>query len=251
MKNLTKTDFIERSRAIHGDQYDYSLVEYVNNYTKVEILCRKHNQVFKQRPIDHMQGNGCPLCWKERRKSGIYGVGICDMYDVTKTMAYVVWRNILSRCYSETSLKKSPTYSDARVCDEWLVFSNFKIWFDKNYVKGCTIDKDLLSRDCKLYSPSTCIFLPNEINVALISKQRKSNNPHPGVRKCKNRFQVFVSNKKKIEYYGSFADIKSAIAAYAKAKTEHIHQLADEYYAKGQLSLKAYEALKLYEYANK
>ena len=52
-KRLTQEEFIERSRKIHGDKYDYSLVEYVNSVTKVKIICSKHD-IFKQTPSGHM-----------------------------------------------------------------------------------------------------------------------------------------------------------------------------------------------------
>ena len=55
------TDFIKKSKIIHGDKYDYSLVNYVNNKTKVDIKCVVHG-IFGQRPNDHLGGQGCPIC---------------------------------------------------------------------------------------------------------------------------------------------------------------------------------------------
>jgi len=53
--------FIEKSRKIHGDKYDYSLVNYVNNKTKVKIICPIHG-VFEQRPDSHLNGQNCYKC---------------------------------------------------------------------------------------------------------------------------------------------------------------------------------------------
>ncbi len=53
--------FIEKSRKTHGDKYDYSLVEYINNKTKVKIICPTHG-IFVQRPDNHISGNCCPVC---------------------------------------------------------------------------------------------------------------------------------------------------------------------------------------------
>jgi hypothetical protein len=53
--------FIEKAKLIHGGKYDYSLVEYVNNKTKVKILCPEHG-VFEQRPNDHLSKCGCSKC---------------------------------------------------------------------------------------------------------------------------------------------------------------------------------------------
>ena len=57
--------FLERARTVHGDRYDYSKVEYVNSYTKVEIICKVHGS-FWQKPHDHTtSGQGCPKCAAE------------------------------------------------------------------------------------------------------------------------------------------------------------------------------------------
>lgn len=59
---INKTQkFIKKARQIHGDRYDYSKVEYVNANTKVCIICPEHGE-FWQRPDDHLQGQGCPVC---------------------------------------------------------------------------------------------------------------------------------------------------------------------------------------------
>ena len=57
--------FIKRSNVIHGDKYDYSKVEYVNNETKVCIICPKHGE-FWQLPYDHLCGKGCLKCAHEK-----------------------------------------------------------------------------------------------------------------------------------------------------------------------------------------
>lgn len=54
-------DFILKSRKIHGDKYDYSLVKSVNSKNKIRIICRKHG-VFEQSTSNHMNGSGCRKC---------------------------------------------------------------------------------------------------------------------------------------------------------------------------------------------
>ena len=61
MKKLTTNEFIEKSRKVHGDKYDYSKVNYVNAKTKVCIICPIHGE-FWQTPDLHLQGSGCSLC---------------------------------------------------------------------------------------------------------------------------------------------------------------------------------------------
>lgn len=58
---MTKEEFLQRAKEIHGDKYDYSLVEFYNTYTKVKIKCPNHG-VFEQFPYDHINGHGCPKC---------------------------------------------------------------------------------------------------------------------------------------------------------------------------------------------
>ena len=61
----TTEQFIEEAKAIHGDKYDYSKVNYVNNHTLVTIICPKHGE-YKQQPTTHLcQGSGCKKCATE------------------------------------------------------------------------------------------------------------------------------------------------------------------------------------------
>lgn len=61
MRKLTKEEFIDKARNVHGDEYDYSNVNYTNNRTKIEIICHIHGS-FWQTPGMHLSGNGCPEC---------------------------------------------------------------------------------------------------------------------------------------------------------------------------------------------
>lgn len=60
---ITTDDFISRAKSVHGDAFDYSLVDYVNMGTKVCIKCNKCGNVFYQTPRHHIhRGHGCPMC---------------------------------------------------------------------------------------------------------------------------------------------------------------------------------------------
>jgi very-short-patch-repair endonuclease len=60
-----KKQFIEKANKIHNNKYGYSLVEYINNHTKIKIICPVHGE-FLQRPHDHLNHHGCPLCKSEK-----------------------------------------------------------------------------------------------------------------------------------------------------------------------------------------
>ena len=63
---MTQEQFIEKSKEIHGDKYDYSKVEYINNSTKVCIICPVHGE-FWQLPKIHLKGCNCPKCAKKSK----------------------------------------------------------------------------------------------------------------------------------------------------------------------------------------
>ena len=58
---FTNDDFIQNAMKIHNNKYDYSLVKYINNRTKIQIICPQHN-IFMQIPDSHLRGRGCPKC---------------------------------------------------------------------------------------------------------------------------------------------------------------------------------------------
>ena len=84
-----KDGFILKAKDIHGNKYDYSKVDYINNYTKVCIICPEHGE-FWQKPLKHIQGKGCPDCGGTKKltteefikkANALYG----DRYDYSKT----------------------------------------------------------------------------------------------------------------------------------------------------------------------
>lgn len=71
MKKHSLEDFVNTSNHIHGDKYDYSLVNYINRRTKVKIICPKHG-VFEQVPGNHIHSKqGCILCRNEKHADNI------------------------------------------------------------------------------------------------------------------------------------------------------------------------------------
>ena len=63
--SFTYNDFVNKAKIIHDNIYDYSKVEYINYYTRVDIICNKHG-IFSQKPSEHLQGCGCQECGKEK-----------------------------------------------------------------------------------------------------------------------------------------------------------------------------------------
>lgn len=59
-------DFISKGISLNGNSIIYDKVDYVNSKTKVCLICPKHGE-FWQTPDKHLQGQGCPICAKEKR----------------------------------------------------------------------------------------------------------------------------------------------------------------------------------------
>jgi len=55
------TKLLNEFFSIHNNTYDYSLVDYINTYTPVQIICKEHG-IFEQQPREHLKGAGCPKC---------------------------------------------------------------------------------------------------------------------------------------------------------------------------------------------
>ena len=70
VRTLSTEHFIEKAKKVHGDKYDYSLVDYKNNHTKVKIICPK-GHTFEQKPNGHLLGYGCPFCKESKGEARI------------------------------------------------------------------------------------------------------------------------------------------------------------------------------------
>lgn len=189
------------------------------------------------------------------RSKLVYGVGIND-YNKKITeggmgiiQAYKTWSGMLKRCYDSRFHKKHPTYTDCLVCEEWKSFSNFKNWFDKNYIYGCQLDKDILIQGNKVYSPSTCSFVPQKINSILLDCGASRGKYKIGVsyhmRYKKYKATVNINGKNK--HLGYFATEEEAYQEYCKNKKEIINSAALECLNNGTISKEIYNALLNYK----
>lgn len=88
---------------------------------------------------------------------------VCPFYDR--------WKNMLERAYSTRFKKIYPTYEGVFVCEEWLLFSKFKAWMQTQDWEGKQLDKDILVKDNKEYSPYTCMFVSAKVNVFLLQRK--------------------------------------------------------------------------------
>lgn len=168
-----------------------------------------------------------------------------------KTIHYNRWHRILDRCYRVNRSIKNRSYENTTVCSEWHNFQNFSKWFYENWKPYMDdtwhLDKDILVRDNKVYSPETCCFVPGEINNLLSVKKSNRGDYPPGVtlRKDGKRFQSRVTKYGKRVCLGYFNTPEEAFLAYKEAKEKYIKEVADKW--KELIDPRVYEAMYKFE----
>lgn len=170
----------------------------------------------------------------------VFGVGINDAdYQVSKYQGgkvlwrcpfYVKWKDMLKRCYRDSYKEMNPTYTECSVCDDWIYFSKFKSWMIEQDWEGKQLDKDLLLRGNKVYSPDTCVFIDNKVNTFLIERNASRGDWPIGVSASGKRFSAYcrVLGKNGNEYLGKFDSPEEAHRAWLRFKLLQARILAAE-----------------------
>ena len=170
--------------------------------------------------------------------------------DGKTTKVYSAWNGMIVRGYCSKYKEKNTTYKDVTVCKEWHNFQEFSKWFYNNWKpymdESWNLDKDILVKGNKIYSPETCCFVPQEINKSLILNNNNRNLP-TGIRYKKefNKYQPRITIGKKEKYLGFYDTLTEACKVYATAKELHIKELADKW--KDQITEKVYQAMYNYQ----
>lgn len=188
----------------------------------------------------------------------VFGVGYFGIDSNSKvgyktgTREYMFWKGAMERCYSETSLSKSPTYRGCSVASEWHNFQNFAEWCQTQTgfnEAGWQLDKDLLgqSLDNKGYDPKTCVFVPQEVNTLFIVPSTKTDGLPTGVSYCKDRgnYQAGCGAGGYRKALGRFVTPDLAYEAYLKYKRIRVSEVLELYKSR----LDARVVLKLEEFS--
>lgn len=118
---------------------------------------------------------------------------------------YQRWASMLKRCYSENVHSKQPCYIGCSVCEEWLTFSNFKRWMERQDWQGNDLDKDLINEGNKVYSPDNCAFVSKTTNRFVTDRKNK-----------RGEYKIGVS------YYPRYGKFASAIQNPITGKSENL-----------------------------
>jgi len=194
-----------------------------------------------------------PLFQPSVENIGYFGKGRFSPYSKNELQnkIYGYWVRMFVRCYNpfELNKDKNQSYRDIHICKEWYNFSNFAGWAllqnnSKDY--SFELDKDLLSKGVKIYSPDSCCFIPEEINLFLL--QQDKGTYYRGVHVIKpkqdNHKTGYVARcctGNGREYLGFFNTPEEAFYAYKQRKESYAKELAEKW--KSQIDSRAYEAL--------
>ena len=161
---------------------------------------------------------------------------------------YRIWDSMLTRCYSRKYQNKKPTYIGCTVSENFKNFQFFAEWcqsqigFGNN---GWVLDKDILIRGNKMYSPDTCCFVPKEINHLLKTKIRGKELPL-GVYQNKRSGRYCASfHAGAYNFLGCYVCPSEAHFAYKVAKESHIKEVANTW--KDLIDVRLYEVLMSWE----
>lgn len=230
-----------------------SLMKIANyrNYNDIDIYFPKYDWLG-----EHLQyGNfkrGNISCPYEKRvfNIGYLGEGKYNASINSKcTKHYNVWKGILERCYDPKYIKKRPTYTGCEVCPEWHSFQIFAEWADKNYyeIEGqrMALDKDILCKGNKIYSPNTCVFVPTRINSLFVKSDNKRGNCPIGVTYKKQKYVASCNINGKQKNLGCYTTPEEAFQVYKNFKEQYIKEIAEEY--KNVIPQKLYKAMLRYQ----
>ena len=216
------------------------IISKYNNARDIDVYFTEYNWVAKNKRYDSFK-KGNIKCVYERRTYGVgyLGEGKYNSRENGKeTKCYNTWIHMLERCYDDKLKEKYPTYKECTVYNEWLNFQNFAEWFEDNYyeVPGevMCLDKDILVKGNKIYSPETCVFVPNEINLLFVKRDKsRGNNPIGMTLTPSGNYQVKCNNGYGEDIYlGVYFNKEEAFRVYKQYKEKVIKEVIDSYEGK-------------------
>lgn len=184
-------------------------------------------------------------------EKGFYSAGkyVARISKTKASREYDVWTKMLQRCYDNKFQIKCPTYKGCEVSDYFLHFQEFAEWCNNQigFSQSFHLDKDLLHKGNKLYCPTKCLFLPQELNKFLIGSDASRGELPKGIslHKASNKYQVRVREEGKSNYLGLFTDIELAKDVYKTNKERIAKKLALKW--QNEIDDKAFYSLFNYE----
>lgn len=224
--------------------------------TDIDVYFPEYDWTFKHTTYQNFKKEKIKCPYEPR----VYGVGYLGegKYKMSENgklkREYIIWRDMLKRCYDPKYQEKYPTYKGCRVEDYLLNFQHMGEWLENNYyeVPGevMCLDKDILCKGNKIYSRETCIFVPERINK-LFNKRGNDRGDCPvGVTpKPSGNYEARCNDGygKRIPL-GTYSTEEEAFQVYKEYKEKLIKETIDSY--EGKIPEPHYSKLKkaMYNY---
>ena len=230
------------------------IVEY-NGCMNIDVLFPEYNWTFKGATYNSFKNGGIKCPYEPRvLNKGYIGEGEYKPSENGKdTRVYRTWYDMLNRCYSEKYHERQPTYIGCEADELFHNFQNFGDWDKENYyeIEGeqMCLDKDILVKGNKIYSPDTCIYVPQTINLLFVKNDKSRGESAIGTSYYK-RDRVYVAHcsllnpktgKSKGKNLGYYETELKAFEVYKHYKEKNIKEVAN--YFKGQIPYKLYQSL--------
>ena len=192
-----------------------------------------------------------PDHWSEKMLEPVmYGLGYHGiLYTNSDEESYKRWHVMMNRCYNEKVHELYPEYKDCFVCDEWLNYSNYKLWYNEHqqeinaFDETFDMDKDILIKGNKIYSPETVCFVPHVINTLFVNGRNNRGDYPLGVyyENDRKKYRAGISFLGKRIKLGTFDTAEEAFARYKEYKEDFIKDMAEQY--RGSIPDKTYQAM--------
>lgn len=235
-------DYIkDRTGETNYTQYGdlMTIIKYIN--TKNVIVRFDNGYEVKTTYACFKLGNVLNIFYK--KVCGVGYLGAVKSKNSDDNKIYGIWAGMLNRCYN--NLPKYSAYNDCTVDNEWHSYAAYKKWYKDNFYKiedeVMCVDKDILYKGNRIYSPKTCIFIPATLNT-LLEKSLKIRGKYPiGVSKKRNKYNAHCKVITHRKFLGTFDTPLLAFNAYKAEKERHIKEITESY--KGKIPIEAYNAL--------
>ena len=225
------------------------LINY-NSYRDVDVYFPKYDWTCKHNQYNNFK-KGLIKFPYEPRLHGVGYIGEGKYNSKEHKRHYRTWMHMLERCYNSKFHENNSSYIKCEVFKDWLNFQNFAKWYDDNFYQleneVMHLDKDILYKHNKIYSPKTCIFAPQNINILFIKSEKSRGDAPIGVYwdKIKNVFiakgTIFENGKSKTVHLGRYNNSNDAFQSYKNFKENHLKEIANLY--KDRIPQKLYDAL--------
>lgn len=232
--------------------YKMQIIEYYSKFNVTVKFIDDGTNYITSANLDNVKAGSVKNPYRTLECGGYYGLGpyICNRY----MRPYKVWESMLRR--TVTLKEDDPhysTYKNTTVCEEWLCCQNFALWYieyESLLAEGFeyNIDKDIhqWGKKNKIYSPETCCLVPKEVNDILVNIFLEKTTGLPiGVMKNGNGYSSYITSARYGDhvYLGHYQDPMEAFQKYREKKLYIIREISTEYYQKGALLEKDYNAI--------